>query len=260
MSSTMKWVKPEMWIFIPLPNSCERYRWALLRLPVQGTSTAVMSLNTNICRYMNQLQSSSNVSLFQALGYYYSTIGFYVNHLILYLSVWFALVSQLILILVQKVLLGDEISNFITTRIFAFQVGFALMAPGLMQLWLEKGFFAGTWAYISHFCILAVYSTFHILNISSYWQYGLTKSAFYLASGRGTGLEHYSMKEMYDSFYKTHWRAGYIIFWMGLLALILGGSVFVFLVMYLLPGLNRFCDCELIVSVQLECGCGAPCF
>jgi len=186
-------------------------------------------------RYINTMQSSMNVSFFQGLSYYYSTVGFYVNHLILYLSIWFALVGQLILIILQKLVLGGQISNFITTRIFLFQIGFALMAPGILQLWLEKGFFRGTWDYISHVLILAVYSTFHILNISAYWQWGLQHSAFYLASGRGTGLEHYFMRDMYDNFYKTHWRAGFIIFWLGILSLIIGGSIWVFLVMYLLP-------------------------
>jgi len=186
-------------------------------------------------RYINQLQSSINVSFFQGLSYYYSTVGFYVNHLILYLSIWFALVGQLILIIIQKAVLHEEISNFITTRIFLFQIGFALMAPGILQLWLEMGFFAGTWNFLSHVLILAVYSTFHILNISSYWQWGLQHSAFYLASGRGTGLEHYFMRDMYDNFYKTHWRAGFIIFWLGIIALAVGGSIWVFLIMYLLP-------------------------
>jgi len=157
------------------------------------------------------------------------------NHLMLYLSVWFALTSQLILIILQKLVLGDEIANFMTTRVFTFQVGLALVAPGILQLFLEFGVIKGMWKYLSHFGILAIYSTFHILNISSYWQYGLKNSAFYLASGRGTGLEHYFLKDMYDNFYKTHWRAGYIIFWMGILALILGGSWLVFVVMYLLP-------------------------
>src|SRR5690242_11560927 len=49
-------------------------------------------------RYIKQLQSSSNLSFAQRLSFYYSTVGFYLNHLMLYISVWFALVAQLLLI------------------------------------------------------------------------------------------------------------------------------------------------------------------
>lgn len=102
-------------------------------------------------------------------------------------------------------------------RVFFAQVGYALVVPGVVQLFLEIGFLRGIWAYISHFFILSVYSTFHILNVAAFWQFGLTSSAFYLGSGRGTGLEHYYMKDLYSTFYKSHWRAGFFIFWMGVI-------------------------------------------
>lgn len=38
---------------------------------------------------------------------------------------------------------------------------------------------------------------------------------------------------MYDTFYKTHWRAGFLILWMGVLAFVLGGDPYVFVFMYL---------------------------
>eukprot|EP01117_Protostelium_nocturnum_P012633 TRINITY_DN464_c0_g2_i1.p1 TRINITY_DN464_c0_g2~~TRINITY_DN464_c0_g2_i1.p1 ORF type:complete len:1660 (+),score=594.70 TRINITY_DN464_c0_g2_i1:519-5498(+) len=186
-------------------------------------------------RYIDQMQTCWSVSVLQGLCYYYSTVGFYFNHLILYLSVWVALSSQLLLIILQRFVYGSAIAYFITERIFVFQVGFALVLPGVLQLVLEYGVIQAAWMYISHFFILCVYSTFHILNISSFWQYGLTHSAFYLASGRGTGLEHYFMKDLYTTFYKTHWRPGFIIFWMGIIALAFSRNFAVFLVMYLLP-------------------------
>jgi callose synthase len=63
-------------------------------------------------RYINQLQSSWSVSYFQGLCYYYSTVGFYFNHLILYLSVWFALVSQVVLMFLQEYVLGNKRNFF----------------------------------------------------------------------------------------------------------------------------------------------------
>lgn len=157
-------------------------------------------------RYIEMLQTSSNVSWAHRVGFFYSTVGFYLNHMLLYMSVWFALLSQLIIIIIQRYILFDQVSTFISNRVFVFQIGYALVAPGVFQLMLENGIFTGIWIYVSHAVPLAVYATFHILNISSYWQWGLTNSAFYLASGRGTGLEHYFMKDMYDTFYETHWK------------------------------------------------------
>jgi len=186
-------------------------------------------------RYIDQLTTTWSVSWFQTLTYYYSTVGHYHNHAILWVSVWFALVAQLILIILQKFIFQERIAYFVTERIFTFQIGYLFMIPGALQLVLEYGLVWGVWIFVSNFIINYVYSTFHILNVSSYWQYGLTNSAYYLASGRGTGLEHYFMLDMYDTFYHTHWGPAFVIFWMGFLVLILSGNVLVFAVMYLLP-------------------------
>jgi hypothetical protein len=153
----------------------------------------------------------------------------------LYLSVWFALTSQLVLVILQAAVLGEAIAIFISQRVFFAQIGYALVAPGILQLILEFGIIRGLWSFLSHFFILAVYSTFHILNVAAFWQYGLRKSAYYLGSGRGTGLEHYFMKDMYESFYKTHWRAGFAIFWMGIIVFALSVDWYVWILMYLAP-------------------------
>jgi hypothetical protein len=181
------------------------------------------------------LQTTWNANLAQKWSFYYTTVGFYVNHQMLYLSVWFALISQLILVILQATVLGQDVNQFISRRVFFAQVGYALVAPGILQLVLEKGVIRGVWDYVVHFFILAVYSTFHILNVAAYWQFGLTSSAFYLASGRGTGLEHYFMRDMYDNFYKTHWKAGFAIWWMGILVFALSVDWFVWILMYLAP-------------------------
>eukprot|EP01117_Protostelium_nocturnum_P012632 TRINITY_DN464_c0_g1_i1.p1 TRINITY_DN464_c0_g1~~TRINITY_DN464_c0_g1_i1.p1 ORF type:complete len:1664 (+),score=604.92 TRINITY_DN464_c0_g1_i1:191-5182(+) len=186
-------------------------------------------------RYIDQLTTSWSVSTFQSLSYYYSTVGHYQNHAILWVSVWFALIAQLLLIILQKFVFQERIAYFVTERIFTFQVGYFFMVPGVLQLILEFGVIWGLWTFISNFIINYVYSTFHILNVASYWQFGLTNSAFYLASGRGTGLEHHFMLDMYDNFYSTHWGPAFVIFWMGFLVLILSGNVLVWAVMYLLP-------------------------
>jgi len=186
-------------------------------------------------RYIDQLTTCWSVSWFQVLTYYYSTVGHYMNHAILWASVWFALTAQLLLIILQKFVFQDRIAYFVTERIFTFQVGYFFMVPGMLQLTLEFGLVWGLWVFISNFIMNYVYSTFHILNVASYWQYGLTNSAFYLGSGRGTGLEHYFMMDLYDTFYHTHWGPAFVIFWMGILVLILSGNVIVWGVMYLLP-------------------------
>ncbi len=92
------------------------------------------------------------------------------NHLILYLSVWCALLFELVLVVLQGYGLGQDISDFITTKIFIFQVGFTLIFPGTLQWILERGLFRGLLDIIKHAFMLAVYSTFHVLNISSFWQ------------------------------------------------------------------------------------------
>jgi len=186
-------------------------------------------------RWMGWLMTSKNVSYFQSLSFYYSTVGFYLNHQMLYLSIWFTLVSQFVLVILQVAILGDQVTNFISNRVFFAQIGYALVAPGILQLVLEKGVIKGVWEFVSHFFILAVYSTFHILNISAFWQFGLKSSAFYLASGRGTGLEHYFMKDMYDNFYKSHWRPAFVIFWMGIIVFGITVDFFIFILMYMAP-------------------------
>lgn len=48
-----------------------------------------------------------------------------------------------------------------------------------------------------------------------------------IITGRGTGLEHYFMRDMYDNFYVTHWRSAFIIFWMGVIALGISQDIWV---------------------------------
>jgi callose synthase len=134
-------------------------------------------------RYSQQSQSSMSVGYFQGLSLYYSTVGFYMNHMMLYLSIWFTLMSYLVLVIVQSYVYNQNVTDFLTTRVFGFQIALTLAAPGVFQLILEYGIIRGLWQYITRFFILAIYSTFHILNISSYWQWGMTRSAFYLPSG-----------------------------------------------------------------------------
>jgi hypothetical protein len=186
-------------------------------------------------RYTQQLQTSSNVSYFQALSLYYSGVGFYFNHFMLYVSIWFTLVSQAALVVVQGYIYDSTISSYLASRVYSFQAALALVAPGVFQLILEFGLLVGLWQYISRIFILAIYSTFHILNTAAYWQWGLTKTAFYLPSGRGGGLEHYFMKDMYNTFHTTHWKPGFAILWLGIIVLILSGNFVVFFVLYFLP-------------------------
>jgi len=129
----------------------------------------------------------------------------------------------------------NQIDEGITTIFFFAQVGFLLTLPGVFQLISEFGFISGLWDFISHFLILSVYSTFHILNISSYWQRGITNYSFYLPSGRGTGLSHYFFDNMYETFYETHWKWGFIIFWMGIIVVAVSRNPAIWIVMYVLP-------------------------
>lgn len=191
--------------------------------------------NIIILSYIYLLQNSSSISFWQCLSLYYATIGFYLNHLILYISIWFSLISEILLIILEKYMIHENIDIFIAEHVFTFQIGLLLVTPGIFELILENGFLYGLWKYFSHFFILLIYSTFHILNTSSYWQYGLLHSAFYLPSGRGTGLEHYFMLDMYNNFYKTHWKTGFFIFWMGIFVIILTGNIWIFLFMYFFP-------------------------
>ncbi len=105
------------------------------------------------------------MSFFQAISLYYSTVGFYFNHFVLYVSIWCTLLSQLVLVIVQGLIYKTAISSYIASRVFSFQAGLALVAPGVLQLILEYGIIQGLWQYISRIFILAIYSTFRILPV-----------------------------------------------------------------------------------------------
>lgn len=70
---------------------------------------------------MYLIQTCSHVSFFQKLSLYYSTVGFYLNHALMYVSVWFALVCQIILIIIQR-LFATGISYYIANRVYTFEV------------------------------------------------------------------------------------------------------------------------------------------
>ena len=94
---------------------------------------------TFLYRYAWQCQSSSNIGYFQGLSLYYATVGFYLNHMLLYWSIWFTLVSQLILIIVEVYIYELPLSNFISSRVYSYIIALTLVAPGVFQMILEFG-------------------------------------------------------------------------------------------------------------------------
>lgn len=88
-----------MWTCTPQRNFREKLVWVLDKW--LGNTCPRFTNLVHSSRYIHQLQTSWNVDLWQGLSLYYTTVGFYLNHLMLYVSVWFALVSQLFLIFAQ---------------------------------------------------------------------------------------------------------------------------------------------------------------
>ncbi|WCJ27033.1 glucan synthase-like 1 [Euphorbia peplus] len=152
------------------------------------------------------------LDFFRMLSFYYTTVGYYFNTLVLVLSVYAFLWGRLYLALsgVERHALSNSNTNkalaTILNQQFLIQLGLFTALPMIVENALEHGFLPAIWDFLTMQLQLAsLFYTFSMGTRSHYFgRTILHGGAKYRATGRGFVVQHKSFAENYRLFARSH--------------------------------------------------------
>ncbi|KAK1388894.1 1,3-beta-glucan synthase [Heracleum sosnowskyi] len=152
------------------------------------------------------------LDFFRMLSFFYTTVGFYMNSLIIIFTVYSFLWGRLYLALsgVEKALKDDVANNTafgtILNQQFLLQLGVFTALPMIVENSLELGFLSAIWEFFTmQLQLSSVFFTFSMGTRSHYFgRTILHGGAKYRATGRGFVVEHKSFAENYRLFARSH--------------------------------------------------------
>ncbi|KAL7608015.1 hypothetical protein Lser_V15G11052 [Lactuca serriola] len=152
------------------------------------------------------------LDFFRMLSFFYTTVGFFFNTMMISLAVYAFLWSRLYLALsgVENVVADNANTNnalaTILNQQFLVQLGLLTVLPMIFENTLEFGFFSAIWDFIvMQLQLSSVFYTFSVGTHSHYFgRTILHGGAKYRATGRGFVVHHTSFAENYRLYARSH--------------------------------------------------------
>ncbi|KAI3812257.1 hypothetical protein L1987_16964 [Smallanthus sonchifolius] len=152
------------------------------------------------------------LDFFRMLSFFYTTVGFFFNTMMISLTVYAFLWGRLYLALsgVENTVAGDANTNraigTILNQQFIVQLGLFTALPMIVENTLELGFLAAIWDFITmQLQLSSVFYTFSLGTRSHYFgRTILHGGAKYRATGRGFVVEHKKFAENYRLYARSH--------------------------------------------------------
>ncbi|XP_059663158.1 callose synthase 12-like [Cornus florida] len=153
------------------------------------------------------------LDFFRMLSFFYTTIGFFFNTMMVVLTVYAFLWGRLYLALsgIEASVLADKINNnkalgAILNQQLIIQLGLFTALPMIVENSLEHGFLAAIWDFLTmQLQLSTVFYTFSMGTRAHYFgRTILHGGAKYRATGRGFVVEHKSFAENYRLFARSH--------------------------------------------------------
>ncbi|XP_071726510.1 callose synthase 11-like [Rutidosis leptorrhynchoides] len=156
------------------------------------------------------------LDFFRMLSFFYSTIGFYYNTMVMVVMLYTFLWGRLYLALsgVEGAAMDNSRYNkafgAILNQQFVVQIGVFTALPMIVENSLEHGFLSAVWDYLTMQLQLAsIFFTFSMGTRSHYFgRTILHGGAKYRATGRGFVVEHKSFAENYRLYARSHFVKG----------------------------------------------------
>lgn len=156
------------------------------------------------------------LDFFRMLSFFYTTVGFYYNTMIMVVMVYTLLWGRLYLALsgVEGAAMDNTQYNkafgAILNQQFVVQIGVFTALPMIVENSLEHGFLSAVWDYVTMQLQLAsIFFTFSMGTRSHYFgRTILHGGAKYQATGRGFVVEHKSFAENYRLYARSHFVKG----------------------------------------------------
>ncbi|KAI7749087.1 hypothetical protein M8C21_015578, partial [Ambrosia artemisiifolia] len=152
------------------------------------------------------------LDFFRMLSFFYTTVGFFFNTMMISLTVYAFLWGRLYLALsgVENSVAGDASTNralgTILNQQFIVQLGIFTALPMIVENTLEMGFLSAIWDFITmQLQLSSVFYTFSLGTRSHYFgRTILHGGAKYRATGRGFVVEHKKFAENYRLYARSH--------------------------------------------------------
>ena len=152
------------------------------------------------------------LDFFRMLSFFYTTVGFFFNTMMVVLTVYAFLWSRLYLALsgVEKSMESNSNNNkalgAILNQQFIIQLGLFTALPMIVENSLEHGFLQAIWDFLTmQLQLSSVFYTFSMGTRSHFFgRTILHGGAKYRATGRGFVVEHKSFAEIYRLFSRSH--------------------------------------------------------
>ncbi|KAG6554695.1 hypothetical protein Mapa_003714 [Marchantia paleacea] len=156
------------------------------------------------------------VDFFRMLSVYYTTVGFFVNNMIVVLTVYAYLWGRVYLALsgIEVSITRDSSANGALTAAlnqqFVVQMGVFTALPMIVENSLEKGFLLAIWEFLTMQLQLAsVFFTFSMGTRTHYFgRTILHGGAKYRATGRGFVVKHEKFSDNYRQYARSHFVKG----------------------------------------------------
>ncbi|GAV88560.1 Glucan_synthase domain-containing protein/FKS1_dom1 domain-containing protein [Cephalotus follicularis] len=152
------------------------------------------------------------LDFFRMLSFYYTTVGFFFNTMMVVLTVYTFLWGRLYLALsgIEKVAMDNSSNNkalgTILNQQFIIQLGLFTALPMIMENYLEQGFLPAVWNFVTMQLQLA--SLFYTFSMGTRTHFFgrtiLHGGAKYRATGRGFVVQHKSFVENYRLYARSH--------------------------------------------------------
>ncbi|RWR97510.1 Glycosyl transferase [Cinnamomum micranthum f. kanehirae] len=156
------------------------------------------------------------LDFFRMLSFFYSTVGFFFNNMVVVLTVYAFVWGRLYLALsgVEESLVNAASNNAalgtILNQQFIIQLGLFTALPMIVENTLEHGFLPAVWDFLTmQFQLASVFYTFSMGTRSHYFgRTILHGGAKYRATGRGFVVEHKRFTENYRLYARSHFVKG----------------------------------------------------
>lgn len=150
------------------------------------------------------------LDFFRMLSFFYSTVGFYFNTMLVIITVYTFLWGRLYLALSgvegARTLTSNKALGAVLNQQFIIQLGFFTALPMIVENTLEHGFLPAVWDFITMQLQLAsIFYTFSMGTRTHYFgRTILHGGAKYRATGRGFVVQHKSFVENYRLYARSH--------------------------------------------------------
>uniref|UniRef100_A0A2P2QMJ9 Callose synthase 11 n=1 Tax=Rhizophora mucronata TaxID=61149 RepID=A0A2P2QMJ9_RHIMU len=152
------------------------------------------------------------LDFFRMLSFYYTTVGFYLNSMMVLLTVYAFLWGRLYLALsgVEGYATANSANNkalgTILNQQFLIQIGLFTALPMIVENYLEHGFLPAIWDFLTmQFQLAPLFYTFSLGTRTHFFgRTILHGGAKYRATGRGFVVQHKSFAENYRLYGRSH--------------------------------------------------------